>query len=46
MHPRCNGDQNRIAVAWRAWAHAGGDPTYLETGAVNDWCASPATEKL
>lgn len=45
LHPRCNQDQNRIAVAWRAWTQAGGDPTRLETPAVNDWCAHPPARK-
>ncbi|MEN9629082.1 MAG: hypothetical protein RJA10_2309 [Pseudomonadota bacterium] len=44
MHPRCNGEQNRIAVAWRAWAQAGGDPTILEAAAVDGWCARPPND--
>lgn len=43
VHPRCNQDQNRIAVAWRAWVLAGGDPTRLETANVNKWCTNPIT---
>lgn len=44
VHPRCNNDQNQIAVAWRAWTLAGGDPTHLETSSVNDWSVSPMSK--
>ena len=33
-HPLCNERQNRIAVAWRAWTAAGGNPHHLSDEVV------------